>query len=257
MSQRQGDGTPDDAQPAESSDGPSEPRANRESGSGSGRRAVGAVRARLEPVAGQRPLSVYGVLIIGVATLLVLLAVIYITATDQDQPPPICSTIDVTQAEQAIRAGEIERLTVVYDATERVPTSGRWGPVLARLEYANGQCANLPQGIGEQRGVLALIGLIDFYNTSAESQSVDIAYERQADLPAALFETPTPPPTATLLPTATLPPTAPSTLPGTPVEAETRVPAAPPTVTAPIRATPEASPGGTPRAGAGMSQPGH
>lgn len=246
MSQRQGDGTPDDAQSTEAADAESRPA--RGGGGGTGRRAVGAVRARLEPVAGHRPLSVYGVLIIGVATLLVLLAVIYFTATDQDQPPPICSAIDVAQAEQAIRAGEVERLTVVYDETERVPTSGRWGPVLARLEYANGRCANLPQGISAQGGIFALAGLIGFYNTSAESQSVDISYERQADLPASLFETPTPVPTATVAPTATIPPTATLTAPATPVEAETETPVDTPTVTVPLPATPQASPGGTPAA---------
>ena len=60
-----------------------------------GHRAVDAVRTRLEPVAGHRPLSVYGVLIIGVVTLLALLAVIYFTAIEQDEPPPICSAVDI------------------------------------------------------------------------------------------------------------------------------------------------------------------
>ncbi|MDQ4100389.1 MAG: hypothetical protein M3121_07805, partial [Chloroflexota bacterium] len=205
-----------------------------------GQRAVDAVRARLEPDAGRRPLSVYGVLIIGVVTLLALLAVIYFTAIEQDRPPPICSAVDIAQAERAIRSGDVERVTVVYDETVRTATSERYGPVLARIEYVNGQCANLPQGISGQQQVYAILGLIGFYNNSTETQSVAIAYERQTDLPASLFYTPTPPATATPPPTATASP--PPTQPATPVATLTPTPTVAPPPVALETGTPDASP---------------
>ncbi|MBA2276287.1 MAG: hypothetical protein H0W06_00875 [Chloroflexia bacterium] len=173
---------------------------------------------------GKRPLAVYGVLAIGVTTLLLLLVVIYFTASEQDAPPPVCTTIDISQAETAILNGEVARVTVVYDDEEQTPTSPRFGPVQARIEYTSNQCAYLPQGVSARSGIYAMLGLVDFYNSNIEGQSVAIAYQRGAELPVALFQTPTLPPTPTNPPTETPMPTS-TQLPATPVP--TREPTTP------------------------------
>jgi len=151
-----------------------------------------------------RPLSVYGILAIGVATLLVLLLVVYFSASDRDNPDqPICTSIQPAQAENAVRDGQAQRLTIAYDDEIEMPTNKRWGPVLARLDYADGQCANLPQGIANQGDVYAIVGVINFYNETTENPQVEIVYDRSNSLDEGLFVPPTIPTTPTPVPTAT------------------------------------------------------
>ena len=174
-------------------------------------RAMISLRRRLASRDAQgRPLSVYAVLALGVATLLVLLLVVYFSSADRDRADqPICTTIQPEQAELAVRDGTARRLTIAYDDEVEIPTNRRWGPVLARLDYANGQCANLPQGIVNQGDVYAIVGVIDVYNETTENPRVEIIYERSSTLDEELFALPTPtaPPTVVSTPAPTIAPT--------------------------------------------------
>lgn len=174
-------------------------------------------RRRREPVGAEpatrdgdpgRPKAVYVVLAIGVVSLLVLLLVIYFSS-DRDLPEqPICTTVSVEDAQTAVLEGRISRITLAYDDTAAPPSASNWGPVLARLDYTDGQCANLPQGIMRQDEIYMLLGTITVFNDITESTQVEIAYDRTTALDASLFATPTVPPTPTPEPTATLEPTA-------------------------------------------------
>jgi hypothetical protein len=150
-------------------------------------------------------MSVYGILAVGVAALLILLLVIYLTASDRGDPDqPICTAISPEQASLAVRSGRAEQLTIAYDDEIETPTSERWGPVLARLDYTDGQCANLPQGIANQADVYQIVGVINVYNEITENTQVQIVYERSSALNAGLFVMPTPEPTATVPPPMTV-----------------------------------------------------
>lgn len=193
-----------------------------------------------------RPLSVYGVLAIGVATLLVLLLVVYFSAADRDNPDqPICTSIQPGQAELAVRDGQAQRLTIAYDDEIELPTNDRWGPVLARLDYADGQCANLPQGITNQSDVYAIVGVINFYNQTTENPQVEIVFDRSNGLDVGLFLIPTQVPTAIAAPSPTLTPSStPTATDESTATDEPMIPAATPSI-----ATPEPGlriPDGTP-----------
>lgn len=184
-----------------------------------------------------RPLAVYGVLGLGVATLLILLGIIYFSSSDRDEPDqPICTAITAGDAMRRIYAGEVERLTVNYDDTGDPQTSERFGPVLARIDFIDGQCANLPEGIMGSTEIYQVLGVIEFYNDTTENPRVEVRKERSESLQDSLYQTPTPEPTETPIPTETT------------VVTETAVPTVEPTIepTATIEraASPEAE--GTP-----------
>lgn len=170
---------------------------------GSAGRAGFADRWKTET--GRPSTFVYVVLGIGVFTLLLLLAVIYFSASERERTsPPICTDISREDAEAAVLAGNVDRLTVVYDETPRQPASNRFGPVLAKLDYTDGTCSNLPQGVANQEVVYAISGVIAFYNQTSEQQQVEITYQPSGQLDASLFvvPTPTPDPSPTPEPTA-------------------------------------------------------
>lgn len=190
----------------------------------------------------QRPRAVYVVLAIGVVSLLILLLVIYFSS-DRDMPEqPICTAVGVQNAQQAVLEGRISRITLAYDDTAAPPSAKNWGPVLARLDYTDGQCANLPQGIMRQDDLYMLLGTIVVFNDITESTQVEIVYDRSTALAGSLFATPTPEPTATPEPTVTPEPTE------TPEPTVTPSPTPAPTPSAPLFgpvfeiATPEATP---------------
>jgi hypothetical protein len=164
--------------------------------------------ARLRGDGGGRSSFVYIVVGIVALTLTVLLAIIYFSASERDRTsPPICTDIALERAERAILSGEVERLTIVYDETPLTPTSDRYGPVLAKLDFTDGTCSNLPQGVAQQDVVYTVTGVIAFYNENTEAQKVDVVYQKSANLRDDLFLPPTVPPTATVMPTETPAPT--------------------------------------------------
>lgn len=214
---------------------------------------LGAVRATLARRDSRgRPVAVYGILGIGVVTLLALMLVIYFWSADRDQPEqPICTSISPTRAEDDIRDGEVERLILGYDAGAEAPTDRTWGPVLARLDYVNGQCASLPQGIANQANILSILGSIAFYNQTTESAQIEITYNPMTELQPVLFTTPTAAPTEAPVPTETPPPVSPVSSPvtvETPIEAPTQIPATP-------AASPEATPRASPQAASPSPSP--
>lgn len=150
-----------------------------------------------------RPLSVYVILFGGVAALVILLFVVYLSSDRSIPDQPICSTISVDAAQEAVLEGRIRGVTIAYDDEAEPPSAIEWGPVLVRLSYNDGQCANLPQGITQKDRLYQLIGTIQVYNDITENQQVEIKYDRTTALDETLFHTPTPIPTQTPAPTPT------------------------------------------------------
>lgn len=142
-----------------------------------------------------RPKSVYIILMAGVAALLVLLLVVYLSSDRSIPDQPICSMVSLDQAQDAVKEGRIRGVTIAYDDTAEPPSADTWGPVLIRLSYTDGQCANLPQGITQQDRLYQLVGVIQIYNDITENQKVEIKYDRSTTLDETLFQTPTPVPT--------------------------------------------------------------
>ena len=150
---------------------------------------------------GGRSSFIYIVVGIVAVTLTVLLAIIYFSASERDRlSPPICTDITQAAAEDAVLRGEVDRLTIVYDDTPYTPTSERYGPVLAKLDYTDGTCSNLPQGVANQDVVYTIAGVVAFYNENTDLQQVEITYQESPQLSEALFATPTMVPTETPTP---------------------------------------------------------
>lgn len=150
-----------------------------------------------------RPKSVYIILFGGVAALVILLFVVYLSSDRSIPDQPICSTISVDQAQATVLEGRIRGITIAYDDAAEPPSATNWGPVLVRVNYTDGQCANLPQGIMQQDRLYQLIGTITMYNDVTENQKVEIKYDRTTELSPTLFQTPTPLPTFMPDPTET------------------------------------------------------
>jgi hypothetical protein len=183
-----------------------------------------------------RPLAVYGILGAGVLALLLLMVIVYFSSSDRSQPElPICTSIDAGRAQQAVREGQVERLIVAFDENAPAATDATWGPVLARIDYLDGQCANLPQGLVNQEGIMAVIGAITFYNQTTDSAQVDVVYNQIANLDPSLFQAATEAPRPTAAPTE---------VPASPTAAPTETP-----VRTEAPASPAATPDSTPPAG--------
>jgi len=234
------------------------------------------ISRRLNRTIAGRPLIVYLVLFAGGATLLLLLAIVWISATrDDDDRSKFCAPITTQEAQQVILGGQVERMIVLVD--EENPLTGLTG---MRLELTDESCREPQQGADARDDLYQIIGAAEFFNTFGE-QRVRITYQRQ-EIQAALLSTSTSTPTATLPPTETptpsqtplvtptATPTATATTspePATPVPTETdtatamatetatetatRSVAQPPVEGSPVQAFPEASPSRTvsPRVG--------
>jgi hypothetical protein len=180
-------------------------------------------------------MGVYLILGAGVLTLIALMVGVYLWSGDRDREErPICTTIDGGQARQAVVTGDVEQLTLVYAAEIQTPDAEGWGPVQARLDYADGRCATLPQGVMNQPALYTLLGAITFYNETTDAAQIEVTYSGLTDLDAVLFETPTQEPTPTEVPTE-LPATPAATASPSPSPTPTERPATP-------AATPELTP---------------
>lgn len=168
-----------------------------------------------------RPFSVYVILFGGVAALVILLFVVYLSSDRSIPDQPICSTISVDAAQTAVLEGRIRGITIAYDDEAEPPSASNWGPVLVRINYNDGQCANLPQGITQQDRLYQLIGAVQVYNDITENQKVEIKYDRTTSLAESLYWTPTPIPTMTPEPTPTPDETIPTREPATPTQEPT------------------------------------
>ncbi|HEU0166055.1 MAG TPA: hypothetical protein VFQ54_13490 [Thermomicrobiales bacterium] len=204
-----------------------------------------------------RPFSLYLVLGLGVAALLVLLAIIYFSSVNNNNPEqPICTTIDPASAQQSVLQGDVKRVVVNYDKGVASATDPSWGPVLSRIDYTNGECGNLPQGIEQRNAITLVLGTIYLYNEITSEPQVEIKLAGSNSLSPALFETPTSAPTDTPVPTPTssvAAVTSPVVMTPTPTAPAAATPPSPtgtpePTATVPIVAEP-----GTPRSGTPVS----
>lgn len=184
-----------------------------------------------------RPMAVYAILGAAVASLIGLMLIVYFWSADRDRPEqPICTTISAAQAQEAVLDGKVEVFTLVASSDIETPTANGWGPVLARLDYADGQCGYLPQGVQHQTELFAILGTITYYNETTEGAQLDVKYTEQTDLDAVLFQTPTMAVTET--PTVTEPAATPE-----PTSVATDVPVLLPTVQpTEVPASPMASP---------------
>jgi hypothetical protein len=183
---------------------------------------------------GGRPLSMYGVLIVGIGVLAALLAVVVITGRGDEPPPITCLPVTLDEGEALVRGGQVDRISVLTESGK--PETG---PLAVTLDLNNGSCRELPKGVAEQRALYEAVGVVTVHNQSQSADNrVHIVWEEQANIPAPLLatNTPTPLPTSTPEPTP-IPPT------DTPVPTETAVPTATPEPTAtPVPPTPTPTP---------------
>jgi hypothetical protein len=198
---------------------------------------VDRLRNRLNQTLGGRPIIVYLVLLAGVATLLLLLAIVWISASGPGSDNrPFCTPIGSSDAQNAILAGEVEQINILVGQQD--PLQSLTG---MRLELVDGSCRQPAQGADARNDLYFILGVADFYNTFGE-QRVKISYQRQ-DIPSELLATSTPTPTATVPPTET-PTTGPTVQPTETVYPQ---PSETPTATPTTAATPvvvvPASPG--------------
>lgn len=213
---------------------------------------VDRLRSRVNESLAGRPLTVYLVLFAGAATLLLLLAVVWISATGGgDQEELICTEIQPADARAAIFAGQVERVNILVDKDD--PIRSLTG---VQLRYTDGSCRQTPQGAGVRDELLGIIGAVDLYNNYSDTgirkhyQSQDIESELLATSTAtptvtvAPTETNTPPvPTATIVPPTASPTMTPTTIP---TQASTATATQPAAITAPTSDGSHTAPVGNP-----------
>jgi hypothetical protein len=195
----------------------------------------GGTASRIEQALGGRPLMVYLVLFAGAGALLVLLLIVWISATGGgEEEHPICLDINAADAQTAILAGEVTRVDIVVDREH--PDAG---PTAVQLEMSDQSCRRLPTGADNRDDAYRVVGVVYVYNSTGD-QRIRVHTKRE-DVPAEFLVTstalptetatlaPTVPPTETLtpLPTATIPPSP------TPTETATKAPTVEPTITLP------------------------
>ena len=190
---------------------------------------VDRLRRRLGRRMGGRPLMVYIVLFAGAATLLLLLAVVWISATNNDgDEAEICTEIAPAEAQASILDGQVRRIRVLVDQDQPVETLT--GIV---LEFLDDACRQTPQGADTRAELFRVLGAVELYNHFNEEGGVKITYTQQ-DIQRELLATSTPVPTET----ATVAPASPTAVAAdTPLPTETSSPTALPVATATPTAT--------------------
>jgi hypothetical protein len=190
--------------------------------------SVDRLKSRVNQSLAGRPITVYLVLFAGAATLLLLLAVVWISATGggDEHEQQICTEIAPADARAAILSGQVERIDILVDTDN--PTESLTG---VQLHFADDSCRQTPQGADIREELFAVIGAVALFNNYADT-SIRIHYqtqEIQSDLLATStpstaptsIATDTPVPTATvpsatpkpLTPTSTPPPRTPTPMP--------------------------------------------
>jgi len=162
---------------------------------------VDRLRSRFNETLGGRPLTVYLVLFAGAAMLLLLLGVVWISATGGgDKDELICTEIAPADARDAVLTGQVRRVNVLVDKDR--PTESLTG---IQLRFADGSCRQTPQGADIRNDLFVIIGAVDLYN-NYQDDTIRLHYQSQ-DIETELLSTSTP----TAVPTetsTTVPPTA-------------------------------------------------
>jgi hypothetical protein len=206
---------------------------------------VDRLRSRLNESLGGRPLTVYLVLFAGAATLLLLLAVVWISAQGGGEKDElICTEVSPADARAAVLSGQVQRINILVDKDD--PMQSLTG---VQLRFSDGSCRQTPQGAALRDELFSIIGAVNLFNEYSDS-SIRIHYQSQ-DIQLELLITPTPTtistetpsPTVTTEPTATSEPTATPSPSPTHTEAPTHT-AAPtqPATASPTRAAPTVTP---------------
>src|SRR5215203_1559967 len=111
-----------------------------------------------------RPIAVYGVLAAGIFVLLILLAIIWFSADDDDgNEGPICTDTSPLEAVDLIKDGEVDKLSIDYPQTDDDDIGNDIVlPALMRLNLADGNCRNLvPQGPAGEIDMYTVLGAAD------------------------------------------------------------------------------------------------
>lgn len=206
---------------------------------------VDRLRRRLRRRMGGRPLMVYIVLFAGAATLLLLLAVVWISATNNDgDEAEICTEIAPGEAEAAVLDGQVRRIRVLVDQDQPVDTL-----TLIELEFMDDACRRTPQGADTRPELFRVLGAVELYNHFNDEAGVKITYTQQ-DIQRELLATSTPVPTETLTALAASPT---AVVADTPIPTDT--PVATQTATKSPLATVSVSAAGSPSAATPASSP--
>ena len=192
------------------------------------------LRERFDRGFGGRPLGVYGVLAAGAAVLLILLAIIWITATGpSDDDPPNCLPMARGVALTAVARGEVEQINVTADREQ----SDQRGVIAVGLNLTDETCRLLE--LGDQTGqqdAWTILGRVEFRNRVGD-EDIRVRYELR-DIPRDVLVTATPTALPTAPPSPTPPPTAPPpTAIASPIASPIAIPTTPPTATATATAT--------------------
>jgi hypothetical protein len=148
------------------------------------------MRDRLEQEVGGRPLILYLLMVAGLAVLVLLGIIIWVSARgDGRTAQAICLDIAPPEAVVQVMEGNVDGVFVIIDRN-----SPELGPAALQLEMSDGSCRVTPQGIEHRDEMLQVLGAIEFTNTIGENR-IRSEYRREA-IPAELMATPTP----TLLP---------------------------------------------------------
>lgn len=155
--------------------------------------AVDRFRARVSQRFGDRPFTVYLVLFAGAATLLLLLAVVWISATgDSERENLFCTYISPQDARAAVLAGQIERVHILVNNEQ--PTETLTG---IELRYNDQTCRQTAQGAEIREQLFSIIGAVGLFNNFSDT-TIDVRYQEQEIQPELLVTaSPTVPPTET------------------------------------------------------------
>jgi len=160
-----------------------------EAGSGSTLRSEDGgnwMRDRLEHEVGGRPLILYLLIAAGLAVLVLLAIIIWVSARgDGRSAQSICLDIEAQEAVNQVLAGNVDGAFVIIDQNQP-----ELGPAAVQLEMHDGTCRITPQGVDNRDGMLQVLGAIEFTNTIGENR-IRSEYRREA-VPAELLATVTP-----------------------------------------------------------------
>ncbi len=161
------------------------------------------MRDRLEQEVGGRPLILYLLMAAGLAVLVLLAIIIWVSARgDGRSAQAICLDIDPQEAINQVMAGNVDAVYVIVDNSQP-----QLGPAALQLEMSDKSCRITPQGVDNRDQMLQVLGAIEYSNTIGENR-IRSEYRREA-VPAELMATKTPTiapeeePTATVDPNAT------------------------------------------------------
>jgi cell division septation protein DedD len=186
---------------------------------------VDRLRSRFNESLGGRPLTVYLVLFAGAAMLLLLLGVVWISATGGgDKDELICTEIAPQDARDAVLAGQVRRVNVLVDKDR--PIESLTG---IQLRFADDSCRQTPQGADIRNDLFVVIGAVDLYN-NFQDDTIRVHYQSQeieTELLSTSTATPAPTATSTTAPATSTAAAATATQPAptaTPVSSPTASP---------------------------------